>query len=328
MIRAWITLELENGSIIKYVNDKLADTSTGAIQSLSINNGGSGYKTSDIGKILTLATGNANAVAAITAVGATSSVTTGPVTGVSLLDTGTGYTTQSTGSITTTGGTGSGLTLNSITCPGSGQIATVTVLNAGTATYQANDILQVNPINNGGFGARIKVLTVTGGPPGVVATASVISSGSGYVVGNVLTTIDTTTTTGTGATFVVASVSSGVGIPRQYYAYDGNIHNYYTENSAGQIQNDFATIYGVITTGTSKFMTWPDSYAPTATVYAATNSYQPNRGLLSYDYITLGQIVRVFVTQEWFDASGTGILPYYGNTPYLGIDGPTYQVFS
>ncbi len=46
MVRGWIMVDLFNGQSIKYVRDLLVDSSAGCLQSISINNGGTGYLTS------------------------------------------------------------------------------------------------------------------------------------------------------------------------------------------------------------------------------------------------------------------------------------------
>lgn len=75
----------------------------GQVKSLTVNAGGTGYV---IGDILTLSSGDANAMVEVTAVSG------GAVTDVLIVDNGTGYSVASTN---TTGGTGTGCTLNVVT---------------------------------------------------------------------------------------------------------------------------------------------------------------------------------------------------------------------
>lgn len=316
-------VDLFNGQSIKYVRDLLVDSSAGCLQSISINNGGTGYLTSDINTTFSITLSSA-----VNAVGAITAVSNGVVTGVALLEPASGYTTQSAGSATTSGGSGSGLTLNTVIVTGTGCIATLTPLTGHVGSgYATGDVVILNGSGAGGYGASA-TLTVTST---VVTAATILSSGSGYVVGEVYKTT-TVTGSGSGLYLQVASVSTGSGIPRVYYCYDGIGNNLYTEkSSAGQIQYDFATLTTAYTGAATKYLPFPDNISTTLslnTLTISSTNQPPQRMLLNANYVPMAAVARIYIMQEWFDASGTGILTNYTDAIYRGIDGPTYQKFS
>ena len=315
MIKAYICVELNNGTIIKYVRDKLVDSSGGALQTIKINSGGTGYLTSDINTLFTI--GGSLGKGAITA------VVNGVVTKVALIEPYSGYSAATAAA--TSGGSGSGLTLDTTVVPSAGSLATLTVVSGG-ASYTSSSILSLNTSTNTGIGAH---LTTT--DTGALTTGNTVitSSGTGYTVGSVYS-VTSISGPGSGATVKVATVVNGIGVPRRYYCYDGVTHVLNTElGASGQILADYNTITGIITTGTAKIITFPDSYTYAAGTYDTLNTNQPlQRGLFDFNYIPLAAVSRVFIVQEWFDATNTGILFCPTDTTYTGISGPTYQTFS
>jgi hypothetical protein len=312
MVRAWIIVELINRQSIKYVRDTLVDSSGGSLQTISINNGGTGYTASDIGKVITVASGSAGR-ASITGVSSS-----GVITSLRLVDTGSGYTAGTAQA--TTGGTGSGLTVNTTIGVGSGQISTLVQSSAGSG-YTTGDVVQLMP-NFGGTGARATVTASAG----AITALAILSAGSCYSVGQIYPLLSVSGS-GTGGSARITAVSTGNGIPRGYYAYDGTVHTFDTETgSAGQIKNDFTTLITNYNSA-NKYLAFPDAYTSVpANVLPSLNTYQPTgRGLYNYNYIANAYVARIFVSQEWYDASGTGIqADPYGSYP-LPIDGPSGQ---
>ena len=147
---------------------------------------------------------------------------------------GTGYLTAA-GEPTTSGGSGTGLTVNTTASAG---IITAVTINQGGSGYTANEVITVNPagrvatVNNivagtgyttasgllttGGTGANITVSIVDDGAGGI-ASVTIGSSGSGFTVGDTITVVQSGASGGTfdvatlhtQAQFTVATVTPG-----------------------------------------------------------------------------------------------------------------------
>ena len=147
---------------------------------------------------------------------------------------GTGYLTAA-GEPTTSGGSGTGLTVNVTASAG---IVTAVTINAGGSGYTANEVITVGAVGRvatgnsvvagtgyttasgltttGGAGTGITVDIVDNGAGGI-ASVTVSSTGSGYVVGNTLTVVQSGGAAGTfdvatlhdQAQFTVATVTAG-----------------------------------------------------------------------------------------------------------------------
>jgi len=98
-------------------------------------------------------------------------------------------------SVATTGGTGTGLEVNITT--NSGAVTSIAISAAGTG-YTVNDVIT---INGGGSNAEFTVTTVEG----AVATVAIVDGGSGYEVADIITV----TGGGIDATFTVDQVQDG-----------------------------------------------------------------------------------------------------------------------
>jgi hypothetical protein len=133
---------------------------------------------------------------------------------------GTGYLTAA-GVTTTSGGSGTGLTIDTTASAG---IITAVAINAGGSGYATNEVIsigaagRVDTVNNivagtgyttasgllatGGAGTNITVSIVDNGAGGI-ASVTVTSPGSGYAIGNTLTVVQSG---GAGGTFDVATL--------------------------------------------------------------------------------------------------------------------------
>ncbi len=139
----------------------------GAVVSVSIGNPGTGYAVNDVLTLNGAAPGNVTPAT----VTVTSVTGTGAITGLSVASVGSGYAPQN--GAATTGGKGSGATVNVL----ANAIGAVSVVNGGLL-YQANDVLTVTPA--AGTPATVKVLTVS--KTGAILTTSILTPGGGFSV--------------------------------------------------------------------------------------------------------------------------------------------------
>jgi len=133
--------------------------SNSLITAVGVNSSGSGYTVGDTLKIL-------------------SGITRGAVTSTFSYSAGSAYTT-STGNATT-GGTGTGLTID-VTADVAGGVVTVTLINGGSGYTNGSN---VNATGGSGTGLQFYSVTTSGG---IVTAVSVGSKGSGYAVNDIVT---------------------------------------------------------------------------------------------------------------------------------------------
>lgn len=167
------------GMIIDYTDD-----GSGGVQSITIVNGGDGYKSGDIVTILdgnndaTLDIDSATQI--ITGTGLKVNYTAqgiGEIVGQTLLTAGTGYTTAT--QVPTTGGSGSGCVVN-VQDDGAGGVLSITMFDGGI-NYQVGDTLTIDAGNQD---ATFMVANVLNGEVSFVFV-TLNNQGSGYNVGDV-----------------------------------------------------------------------------------------------------------------------------------------------
>jgi len=156
----------------------LSRTASSAV--VTVHSTGSAYQDGDIVKIS----------------GVASSVVTGMMDTVAVVNSGSGY---AVGNVLTIGGGGTGGTVTVATITDTGKIATA-VLNAGGLGYVVNDILTVN--DGAGAGGTVKVTSTGAG--GVVTGISLTAIGSAYTAA-----VGVATTGGSGAGCTVDITTGG-----------------------------------------------------------------------------------------------------------------------
>ena len=122
---------------------------------------------------------------------------TGVVSGTGSLAGGTGY--QNGTDVATTGGTGTGLTLN--TTAGLGSALTFTQVAVGDSYVTENGVA-----TTGGTGGGDLTVNITSGAGGSVATIAIANGGTGYAPGDLLTIVGG----GSNATFTVDTVEGAL----------------------------------------------------------------------------------------------------------------------
>ena len=150
-------------------------TSSGIVTAVAINAGGSGYAASEV-------------------------ITIGPTGRVSTtnnLVAGTGYTTAN--ALVTTGGSGTGLTVDIIADGNDGSVNTLTLTTAGTGYTTASGVA-----TTGGSGTGLTVDIINDDNDGSVNTLTLTTGGTGYTTGN-----NVATTGGSGTGLTVNIVASG-----------------------------------------------------------------------------------------------------------------------
>lgn len=140
---------------------------TGAIATLAVDAGGSGYF---VGDLLTIDTGGGDAAVYVQSV-------VGPVSSIGVAARGSGYAVDDT--LTIIGGN-SDATVNVDQVSADGPVS-IAVVNAGGSGYAVDDVLTIQA---GGNDATVNVDTIG---PGPVSTAVVNAGGSGYSFGDTLT---------------------------------------------------------------------------------------------------------------------------------------------
>lgn len=196
------------------VNAVIDIVATGALVSGSVVTGGTGYVTGD--KLFPVQIGGVGGYFLVTATSGvitSISVATGVVTSFTRGAEGSGYLTAD--NVSTTGGTGTGLTLNiedtqtEFSCAvvyGGGPVTSGTV-DAGGTGYAVNDLVfpteSSQPLSTG---ASFKVTSVSGS---VITGIVLVSGGTGYASATGLPT--TTSGSGTGAT-----ISISVAVPSSF----------------------------------------------------------------------------------------------------------------
>ena len=120
----------------------------------------------------------------------------GSVNTLTLTTAGTGYSTAS--GVATTGGSGTGLTVDVINDGNDGSVNTLTLTTGGTGYTTDSDIA-----TTGGSGTGLTLNIVDSG--GVITSAAVFSGGTGYTIGNVVTV----STGGANATVTITDTDNG-----------------------------------------------------------------------------------------------------------------------
>jgi hypothetical protein len=137
----------------------------GAVASVGIANPGSGYAVNDVLTLVGAAPGNVTP-ATVTVTAVTGS---GAITGLSIGNAGSGYAAQNAAA--TTGGKGSGATVNVL----ANGIAAVSVVDGGLV-YQVNDVVTITPAS--GVPATLKVTSVS--KTGAIQGVSILTAGGGF----------------------------------------------------------------------------------------------------------------------------------------------------
>jgi hypothetical protein len=187
---------------------------SGGLISATVSSGGAGYAINDL--VYPVQTTGSNGFFVVTAVSSgvivSVSLASGVVTGVSLLDSGSGYITAD--SVPTTGGSGTGLTLNitddesQFSCPyfyGGGPVTGFTLDIGGTGYAVGDTLIPLEPSQSSASGAVLTITEISG------TIGNLAFESGGPTVGNYTTGVPTWTTSGSGlgATFVITSVSAG-----------------------------------------------------------------------------------------------------------------------